>query len=159
MLIYPQAGLEALHLSAFLSALLLLVRLLSSRRGLSCEPGPQDVHPQEVESAPRSLQNTRGTNSVTLGTALVGVVLWAAGPVLLRGTKQLDQRHLRVHGKSKAVAGVQNKWPEFILWLRNIYSAQASYTEIPASGLNYPEGSNCPDIPPLLPLENTPTFL
>lgn len=101
MLIYPQAGLEALHLSAFLSALLLLVRLLSSGRGLGCEPGPQDVHPQEVESAPRSLQNTRGTNSVTLGTALVGVVLWAAGPVLLRGTKQLDQRHLRVHGNQR----------------------------------------------------------
>lgn len=159
MLIYPQAGLEALHLSAFLSALLLLVRLLSSGRGLGCEPGPQDVHPQEVESAPRSLQNTRGTNSVTLGTALVGVVLWAAGPVLLRGDKAAGSEASQGARKSKAVAGVQNKRPEFISWLRNIYSAQASYMEIPASGLNYPEGSNCPDIPPLLPLENTPTFL
>lgn len=70
MLIYPQPGLEALHLSALLPALLLLVGLLSGGRGLGCEPGPQDVHPQEVESTPRSLQNTRGTNSVTLRTAL-----------------------------------------------------------------------------------------
>lgn len=70
MSIYPQPGLEALHLSAFLPALLLLVGLLSSGRGLGREPGPQDVHPQQVHSAPRSLQNTRGTNTVTLGTAL-----------------------------------------------------------------------------------------
>lgn len=61
--------------------------------------------------------------------------------------------------KSKAVAGIQNKGPDFISWLRNVHSTEASYTEVPASGRNYPEGCNCPDIPPLLPLENTPTFL
>lgn len=158
MLIYPQPGLEALHLSAFLSALLLLVGLLSSRRGLSCKPRPQDVHPQEVESAPWSLQNTRGTNSVTLRTALAGGVPRAGGLVLPRETKQLHQASQGAQ-KSKAVAGVQNKWPGFISWLRNVYSAQTSYMEIPASGLHYPEGSNSPDILPLLPSENTPPFL
>lgn len=97
MLICAQAGLEALHLPALLPPLLLLVGLLSSGRGLGCEPGPQDVHPQEVQSPPRSLQNTRGTNSATNSCPSAGT----GRLVLLRDTKQLDQRHLRVHGNQK----------------------------------------------------------
>lgn len=158
MWIYPQPGLEAFHLPAFLSALLLLVGLLSSGRGLGCEPGPQDVHPQQVKSTPWGLQNTQGTNSVTLGTELAGGATGRrAAPS--EGAKAAGSEASQGARKSKAVAGVQNKWPGFISWLRNVYRAQASYTEIPASGLNYPQGSNCPDIPPLLPSENTPTFL
>lgn len=103
----PQPGLEALHLAAFLSALLLLVWFLTGRRRVSCKPGPQDVHPQEVESAPRSLQNTCGTNSVTLGTALAGVVQQSGGLVLPRKPKELeyvyrlDQGHHRMHGNQR----------------------------------------------------------
>lgn len=90
-----------------MSALLLLVWFLTGRRRVSGKPGPQDVHPQEVESASRSLQNTCGTNSVTLGTALAGVVLRSAGLLLLRKPKALeylyglDQRHHRMHGNQR----------------------------------------------------------
>lgn len=92
----PQPGLEALHLAAFLSALLLLVWFLTGGRRLSCKPGPQDVHPQEVKRTPRSLRNTRGTNSVTLGTALAGVVLLRE-PRELQYLYRLDWGHDGLH--------------------------------------------------------------
>ena len=103
----PQPRLEALHLAAFLSALLLLIWFLTGRRRVSCKPGPQDVHPQEVERAARSLQNTCGTKSVAVGTALARAVLRSGGLVLPRKPKELeylyrlDQEHHRTHGNQR----------------------------------------------------------
>ena len=96
----PQPGLEALHLAAFLSALLLLIWFLTGRRRVSCKPGPQDVHPQEVERAARSLQNTCGTKSVAVGTALARAVL-PRKPKELEYLYRLDQEHHRMHGNQR----------------------------------------------------------
>lgn len=82
----PRPGLKALHLAAFLSALLLLIRFLTGGRRLGCKPGPQDVHPQEVESTPRSLQNTRGSKLRHCGGSL-----GSSGRLVLQGKlKELE---------------------------------------------------------------------
>ena len=108
----PQPGLEAFHLAAFLAALLLLVWLLTG----GCKPGPQDVHPQEVESTARSLQNTRGSKVSRSGCDF-GRLGWAGPTEEAKGAG----KHLQAGSgtsrdplKSKAVAGTQNKWPDFI---------------------------------------------